>query len=47
MSYEILDNYNTQMEANGEEDKVITYTYLVGTLMSSVTTIVDMISYDA
>ena len=42
---EILDNYNTQMEANGEEDKVITYTDLVGTLMSSVTTIVDMISY--
>lgn len=42
---EILDNYNTQMEDNGEEDKVITYTDLVGTLMSSVTTIVDMISY--
>ena len=33
------------MEDNGEEDKVITYTDLVGTLMSSVTTIVDMISY--
>lgn len=42
---EILDAYNTQMEDNGEEDKVITYTDIVGTLMSSVTTIVDMISY--
>lgn len=42
---EILDNYNAQMEQNGEDDKVITYTDIVGTLMSSVTTIVDMISY--
>lgn len=42
---EILDAYNTQMEDNAEEDKVITYTDIVGTLMSSVTTIVDMISY--
>lgn len=42
---EILDNYNTQMEEQGEDDKVITYTDIVGTLMASVTTIVDMISY--
>ena len=42
---EILDNYNAQMEAEGQDDKVITYTDIVGTLMSSVTTIVDMISY--
>lgn len=42
---EILDNYNAQMEDDGEEDKVITYTDIVGALMSSVTTIVDMISY--
>lgn len=42
---EILDSYNAQMEEQGDEDKVITYTDLVGTLMSSVTTIVDMISY--
>lgn len=41
----ILDHYNQQMEENGEEDKKITYTDLVGTLMSSVTDIVDMISY--
>ena len=42
---EILDSYNSQMEESGEEDKVITYTDIVGVLMSSVTTIVDMISY--
>ncbi len=42
---EILDSYNSQMEESGEEDKVITYTDIVGALMSSVTTIVDMISY--
>ena len=33
------------MTADGEEDKVITYTDFVGTLMSSVTDIVNMISY--
>lgn len=42
---EILDSYNFQMAESGEEDKVITYTDIVGALMSSVTTIVDMISY--
>ena len=42
---EILDAYNDRMKADGEEGKVITYTDLVGTLMSSVTDIVNMISY--
>ncbi len=42
---EILDDYNTIMANNGEEEKQISYTDLVGTLMSSVTTIVDMVSY--
>ena len=42
---QILDDYNARMEADGAEDKVITYTDIVGTLMSSVTTIIDMISY--
>ena len=42
---EILDAYNADMEQSGQDDKVITYTDIVGTLMSSVTTIVDMISY--
>ena len=41
---EALDAYNAQMEQDGEKDKVITYTDLVGTLMSSVTTIIDMIT---
>ncbi|WP_294380636.1 ABC transporter ATP-binding protein/permease [uncultured Senegalimassilia sp.] len=42
---DILDAYNDRMEANGEEGKVVSYTDIVGALMSSVTTIVNMISY--
>ena len=42
---EILDEYNTRMTDDGQEDKVITYTDFVGALMSSVTDIVNMISY--
>ena len=42
---QILDGYNERMTADGQEDKVITYTDFVGTLMSSVTDIVNMISY--
>ena len=41
----ILDSYNSQMEKEGKEEQVITYTDIVGTLMSSVTNIVDIISY--
>ena len=41
----ILDSYNSRMEEQGETDKVIGYTDVVGTLMSSVTNIVDTISY--
>lgn len=41
----ILDQYNADMEAAGADEKVITYTDLVGTLMSSVTDIVNIISY--
>lgn len=41
----ILDDYNDQMTAAGKEDQVITYTDMVGTLMSSVTDIIDIISY--
>ena len=41
----ILDDYNSRMEAEGKDEQVITYTDVVGTLMSSVTTIVDTISY--
>lgn len=41
----VLDNYNAKMEEVKQEDKVITYTDLVGTLMSSVTDIINVISY--
>lgn len=41
----ILDDYNAQMEKEGKEEQVITYTDMVGTLMSSVTDIIDVISY--
>lgn len=41
----ILDEYNRRMEAEGMEEKVIRYSDVVGTLMSSVTEIVDVISY--
>ncbi len=42
---DILDAYNERMEEEGNDDKIITYTDIVGTLMSSVTDIIDMISY--
>ena len=42
---DILDGYNDKMNAAGDEDKVVSYTDIVGALMSSVTTIVNMISY--
>ena len=41
----ILSDYNSRMEAEGKEDQVITYTDMVGALMSSVTDIIDIISY--
>ena len=41
----ILDSYNSRMKEEGEEEKVISYTDIVGTLMSSVTVIVDVVSY--
>ncbi len=41
---DILDNYNETMKTEDEE-KIITYTDFVGTLMSSVTDIVNVISY--
>lgn len=41
----ILDAYNSRMEAEGKDEQVITYTDVVGSLMSSVTDIIDIISY--
>ncbi len=42
---QIISDYNARMEESGEENKVITYTDMVGMLMSSVTDIIDAISY--
>ena len=41
----IIDSYNEEKENNDEKESVITYTDYVGILMSSITTIVDVISY--
>ena len=41
----LLNEYNDLMREEGNDDKVISYTDMVGTLMSSVTTIIDVISY--
>ncbi len=41
----LLNDYNAQMEKSGQEDKVISYADMVGSLMNSITTIVDTISY--
>ncbi|ACV23730.1 Macrolide export ATP-binding/permease protein MacB [Slackia heliotrinireducens] len=42
---QIIADYNDRMEASGEDDQVIHYTDIVGTLMSSVTSIVNSITY--
>ena len=42
---EILQAYNDRMKAEGKDEQAITYTDTVGTLMSSVTDIIDVISY--
>ena len=42
---EILGAYNSRMTGSGQEEKVISYTDLVGTMMSSMTEIVNTISY--
>ncbi len=41
----LLDAYNAAMKAEGYDDKAITYTDYVGALMTSVTTIIDVITY--
>jgi len=41
----ILDDYNARMEATGEYDRIIHYTDIVGLMMSTVTEIIDMVSY--
>ncbi|MDO4616917.1 MAG: ABC transporter ATP-binding protein/permease [Lachnospiraceae bacterium] len=41
----VLDEYNQQMQDSGQEEKVIVYTDYVATMMSSVTTIINAVSY--
>jgi len=41
----ILDGYNERMRTSGQEEKAVQYTDMVDTLMSSVTDIVNAISY--
>ena len=45
MIADAIDEYNTMQKENGDEANVITYNDIVGTMMESVTTIIDMISY--
>jgi len=40
-----IENYNEDKRAEGKEDDVINYTDVVGLMMNSVTTIIDVISY--
>ena len=42
---DFIERYNTDMEARGKEDQVISYTDLTGIMMSSVKTIIDSVSY--
>ena len=42
---EIIEQYNKQQRDDGKEENVITYSDLVGTMMNSVTAIIDVISY--
>ena len=41
----LIEDYNAQMEEDGEESKVLQYTDYVGLMMSSVRTVIDAISY--
>ena len=40
-----IDSYNSRMKRTGHKSRAITYTDIMGTLMSSVTDIINMISY--
>lgn len=42
---EQINSYNEKQEANGMDNNVISYNDIVGTMMDSVTSIIDMISY--
>lgn len=40
-----IDNYNTQMQNSDQEEKVVKYTDFIAAILSSVTTIINTISY--
>jgi len=42
---DIIEEYNSDQIANGHDEKEISYTDMVGTMMSSVSTIINSISY--
>ena len=42
---DFIDNYNSKCMAAGEDDKYITYSDTIGTIMSSVSTIITSITY--
>lgn len=42
---DIIEEYNDKVKAAGEDEKEISYTDMVGTMMSSVSTIINAISY--
>ena len=42
---DIIDEYNEKVRAAGEEDKEISFEDMIGTMMSSVSTIINAISY--
>ena len=42
---EFIDNYNQEMVTTKQDDKVVKYTDLIGALLSSVTSIINTISY--
>lgn len=42
---DLIDDYNKKVNAAGDEDKEITFTDMVGTMMSSISSIINSISY--
>ena len=42
---QLIEDYNLTQQENGDDTNVITYNDIVGTMMESVTSIIDMISY--
>ena len=45
MISQLIEDYNLTQQENGNDTNVITYNDIVGTMMESVTSIIDMISY--